>query len=201
MPLAADVKAKVAKKIEEYEGKINHLYLDSVGKVTVGIGHLIPDRNSVTTVPLFHAKNGVATKPATPQEKQKEYDTIAKLNKGYKASWYGKHTTLLIKDSDITTQLNKHIASFYQELTNIYKKSSGYPDDFDKLPKNVQIALFDMIFNLGAHKIVNVFTSFDKAVKAGDWKKASQECNRPQLDPARNNYVKNLFLSAATITP
>ena len=29
--------------LEKYEGKINHMYLDSRGFVTVGVGHLIVD--------------------------------------------------------------------------------------------------------------------------------------------------------------
>jgi GH24 family phage-related lysozyme (muramidase) len=201
MPLAADIKTEVGKKLEEYEGKLNHLYLDSLGKVTVGIGHLIPNRSAIGPIPMFKTKNGVATQAASAQEKMDEYDKIAKLSKGYKASWYGKHTTLVMKEADIKNLLEKHIASFYKELTTIYQKTKGYPDDFDTLPKNVQIGLFDMIFNLGASKIVNVFQGFDTAVKAGDWAKAAQECNRPQLSSARNTYVKNLFLSAVKKTP
>ena len=61
--------------------------------------------------------------------------------------------------------------------------------------------LFRSIFNLGADKIVNVFTNFDEAIKAGNWNKAAQESNRPQVSPERNQYVKQLFLSAAQETP
>ena len=105
-----------------------------------------------------------------------------------------------MKDAEIIRQLNKHIESFYKELTTLYKKSNGYYDDFDKLDKNVQMALFDMIFNLGAKKIVIKFPEFDKAIKSGDWKKAARECNRPQLNPERNNYVK-AKLNAVTNKP
>ena len=194
MPLNAIVKTQVSKKLEEYEGRINHLYLDSVGQVTVGVGHWIANRAAVATLPLSNAKTG---KLATLAEKQAEYDSVSKQTKGFKAAWYKQHTTLVMNDSDITTLRDKHITSFYAELTNIYKKSKGYPADFDKLPEAVQKALFDMIFNLGATKLVNVFKNFDAAVKAGDWKKAGQESNRPQISAARNLYVKQLFLSAA----
>jgi hypothetical protein len=66
---------------------------------------------------------------------------------------------------------------------------------FEKLHKNIQMALFDMIFNLGATKIVNSFPGFNKALKAGDWKKAATESNRPDFNTARNQYVKQ-FLNA-----
>ncbi len=38
MPLKATVKTEVEKKIEEYEGRYNHMYLDSKAKVTIGVG-------------------------------------------------------------------------------------------------------------------------------------------------------------------
>lgn len=38
MPLSSIVKMDVNKNIEKYEGRIPHLYLDTVGNVTVGIG-------------------------------------------------------------------------------------------------------------------------------------------------------------------
>lgn len=105
-----------------------------------------------------------------------------------------------MKDTDIDLLLYKHIDSFYRELTNIYKKANGYPDDFDKLHKNVQLALFDMIFNLGASKIVNSFPKFNTALKAGEWKKATAEANRPDVSPSRNQYVQQL-LQTVPVSP
>lgn len=192
MPLNPTVKSEISKKLEEYEGRINHLYLDSVGQVTIGVGHWIPNKIQMSGLVLYKSDQ----KPASTLEKENEFDTVAKLSKGYKASWYKNHTTLVMKDHDINNLLSKHITSFYTELTNIYKKSKGYTADFDQFPLPVQKALFDMIFNLGATKLVNVFVNFDKAVKAADWKKAAQESNRPQVSAARNQYVKQLFLSA-----
>jgi len=195
MPLAANIKSELAKKIEQYEGRFNHLYLDTKGKVTVGVGHLIANRTAIASVNLYKTKSKLPTQLASLQEKQAEYDKVAKLPWGqrYGASTFKAHTTLVMKDADINLQRDKHIDSFYKELTNIYKKSNGYTDDFDKLHKNVQLALFDMIFNLGATKIVSKFPGFNKALKAGDWKKAATESNRPDVNAARNTYVKQLL--------
>lgn len=134
---------------------------------------------------------------ATVQEKQAEYEKIAKLPWGtrYGAHTFKQHTSLVMKDFDINQLLDKHISSFYKELTNIYNKTKGYPDDFDSLPDNVQLALFDMIFNLGATTLVNKFTKFNTALKISDWKTAAQEANRPEIAPDRNRYVKNLLLT------
>lgn len=197
MALDQAVRTEVVANIKKFEKNINHFYLDSVGKVTVGVGHLIPNKMAVSAVVMYKLINKLPGTLATLQEKQKEYDTIAKQKRGYKAEWYAKHTTLIMKDTDSTALLNKHVDSFYKELTTIYTKAKGYPDDFDKLDKNVQAALFDMIFNLGAHKITTNFPRFDKALKAADWKMAATESNRPQLSSLRNAYVRNKFMMAA----
>lgn len=197
MPLDPDVRSEVTRKLEEYEERVNHLYLDSVGRVTVGVGHLVSNRNAVRSINLYRLQNNVPTQLATLPEKQAEYDNVAKQPRGYAASYYAKFTTLVMKDADIDALRDKQLDSFYTELTHIYRKAKGYPSDFDGLPKPVQKALFDMIFNLGATRIVHVFTSFDRAVKAGDWKTAAEQSNRPQVSSARNQYVKQLFLTAA----
>ena len=79
MPLSAIVKTEVSKKIEKYEGRIPHLYLDTVGKVTVGIGHMIPNKVAMSTVTMYKqsSSNNLAVL-ATITEKNAEYDAIKK---------------------------------------------------------------------------------------------------------------------------
>jgi len=47
MPLSTETRATLKKNLSKYEGKIEHLYLDTKGKVTVGIGHLITNKNAI----------------------------------------------------------------------------------------------------------------------------------------------------------
>jgi len=198
MSLPTDIKKKLRKKLYLYEGNFNHLYLDTKGKVTIGVGHLIPHRGAISAVKLYTTKNDQPSLPATLQNKQNEYDKISKLPWGprHGAASFKPHTTLIMKTTDINHLLNKHISSFYKELSTIYRKTNGYTEDFDNMHENIQLALFDMIFNLGASKIVNVFKKFDAAIKAGDWKKAASESNRVDVNIARNQYVKELLATA-----
>lgn len=200
MALKSTVKAVVEKKIEEYEGRYDHFYLDTKGKVTVGIGHLVANRQAVVSITMYSTKNGVATKAATLQEKQAEYDNVSKQKKNYKASWYKQHTTLIMKDMDIVKLRDSHINSFYKELGNIYRKTNGYQSDFDSLPEKVQMSLFDMIFNLGATKLQSVFVNFNKAIKAEKWDEAAKQSNRPDVSGKRNAYVKGLFMDVHNST-
>lgn len=204
MALSLVIKNEVSSNIEKYEGRFNHLYLDTKGRVTVGVGHLVASRSAISSVPLYRIVNKIPTTIATIQERQAEYDNISKKPFGYQysASAFKKYTTLVMKDADIDKQRDNHIQNFYSELCAIFNKRNGYPDEFDNLPKNVQLALFDMIFNLGAVKIVRLFPNFNLALKAGDWKRAAIESNRPDVSPARNQYVRQLLNSAPmAVTP
>lgn len=195
MPLIPSTRATVSRKLEEYEGRYNHLYLDSVGKVTVGVGHMIPSRASMATVLLYTMKGVLPGAPASLAEKQAEFDLVAKQPRNYRASWYKQHTKLVMKEPDINAQRDRHIDSFYKELVSIYSRANGFKTDFDAMLEEVQLALFDMIFNLGATKLRAQFILFNGFVKQEQWLKAANECNRPDVSAARNNYVKGLLLA------
>jgi GH24 family phage-related lysozyme (muramidase) len=61
----------------------------------------------------------------------------------------------------------------------------------------VRLALFDMIFNLGATKLRNSYLAFNRAITKGEWEQAGSECFRKGIQLTRNNYVKGLFQKAA----
>ena len=195
MPISTETRATLKKNLVDYEDSINHLYLDTKGKVTVGIGHLISNKNAMSGVTLYKVKNKLLTTPATLQEKMTEYTNIAKQpwGKRYSAKYFEKHTTLKMKEFDINYLFNKHLDSFYLELKNIYKKEKGFSQNFDDFHKDVQLALFDMIFNLGATKLVNSFPKFNAAIKKDDFKEAAKQSHRLDVDEARNKYVQKLF--------
>lgn len=135
-------------------------------------------------------------KIASFQEKKEEFETISKLNSGYRASWYKQHTSLFMKEVDINNQRNQHIDNFYRELVNIYSKSNGYKNNFDDYSENIQVALFDMIFNLGATRLQRIFVNFNAAVKSEDWDTAAKESYRRDISEERNTFVKRLFSEA-----
>ena len=201
MALKQTVKEEVIGKLEEYEGRYEHLYLDTKNKVTVGVGHLLASEISMVFVTMYKVANNFPAGLATLEDKKTEYRNIAKQKKNYKAAWYKKFTTLAMKEGDIDSQRDKHMDPFYLELTSIYKKTNGYPEDFDNFPEKVQIALFDMIFNLGKTKLNNTFPSFNAAIKTSDWKKAAVQSNRPDVSVSRNTYVKDLFNAAELAKP
>lgn len=193
MAINQAVRAKVAAKLEEYEGRIDHMYLDSVGRVTIGVGSLIADRNSVEDLKMVNVSSGAT---ASVAEMQDEYDRISSQRQGYRAAWYKQYCELAMLAEDIDLQRDEHIDSFYNELKNSYSKVNGYSVDFDDMPSDVQMALFDMVFNLGITKLRNLFINFNEAIKTQSWDKAALECSRRDISDLRNQYVKDLFAKA-----
>jgi hypothetical protein len=150
------------------------------------------------------SKRGAPGGLASAAEKLADYDAVAghaRLNPlSHNAAYYKQFTALDMNDPAITALRNADVASFYTELTRIYSVANGSNAPFDNYPENVQIALFDMIFNLGATKLATVFTSFNSAIIKGNWHLAALQSHRRGIPAARNSYVNQLLMSAASVT-
>jgi len=140
---------------------------------------------------------------ATAAEKHAEYDAIKKLPYGrsHGAASFKKHTGLIMKNVDINAQRDKHIQSFYKELTGYYTTANGFINTFDAMPTEVQKALFDMVFNLGISKLKNQYVKFNGFIKLEKWDDAAKQSNRVGISPIRNGYVLNLFKTAYNKKP
>ena len=182
-------KKVLRQKLEQYEGKIDHMYLDTKGYVTVGIGHLLKDVAAAQTLNFVHQTGG---KKATKDEIKTDFETVKKQAKGLFASLYKKHTKLKLSTIDIDKLTDKHIDSFEAELKRIYGTAA-----FTAFPSDVKLALFDMIFNLGMTKLRTGFPTFNKHIKAKDWAAAAKESKRQDISAARNKYVEDLLNKAA----
>ncbi len=178
----ASEKRTLRSKFEKYEGKISHMYLDSKGYVTVGIGHLLSSLADAQKLVFKNSNN----KPANKIEIRTDYETVKKQPPNRLASSYKKYTKLTLPDAEIDKLTNKHIESFEKELARVYS-------DFNTYPSDVRLALFDMIFNLGMTRLRSRFPKFNKAIKAKDWQKAAKESYRPDVGVPRNQYVRKLL--------
>jgi len=187
--LTAIEKQNIRKKLEEYEGFIEHIYRDSKGLATVAVGHMMPNVQAAQQLTFYTAKGG----RATPAEIKVDYDAVMKQPANRLASFYKRFTVLKIKRTDADTLTNKHIDSFHKELKRIYL-------DFDKFPSDAKLALMDLIFNVGMTNLKNKWPTMNAAIKAKDWAKAAANSNRKApISAARNKYVKDLFIKASQV--
>ena len=183
-----NVKEVLRGKLAQYEGRVEHMYLDTRGYVTVGVGHLLADEESAKPVPFVRRSDGNA---ASPQEIVDDYQAVKAQKSGLRASAYEPHTQLILPASVIDELTENHILTFEGELNNIYGQES-----FDSFPEPVRLALFDMIFNLGATKLSRGFPTFDRHINNRQWADAARESHRRGISEARNEYVFDLLNQA-----
>ena len=173
--------------IKRGEGCISHMYLDTVGKVTVGVGNMLPTAESAIELPFICRDTGVA---ATNEETRAEFNSIASKDPAKLASSYKKFTKLDLADDSIDDLLDQRIAEFESGLRKNFPLYDTYPDAAKR-------GLMDMAFNLGNSGLVNKFPSFTKAAREEDWTVCAQECQRTGISDERNEEVRKLFSSHA----
>jgi len=68
---------------------------------------------------------------------------------------------------------------------------------FGDFPLSAQIALWDMIYNLGPGGLRREFPLMRQAIQDGDWEEAARQSHRGDIGEPRNDYVRDLFMEAA----
>lgn len=174
-------------KLELYEGRVPHMYLDSRAYVTVGVGHLLASEASARALP-FVTERGTA---ATAADIAEDFRNVSKQPAAMRASFYQAHVRLSLPNAEVDRLTEQHIDSFHRELRSIYT-------DFDRFPSPARLALFDMVFNVGATRLRNSWPTMNKAISDNDWESAAKHSRRaPPVAPTRNACVRELFLAAA----
>lgn len=188
---SASLITTLLQKLEQQEGRVAHMYLDTRGYVTVGVGHMISDENKAVAIPFIHRDTGQA---ATADDIRKEYNALKKRPYGrrYSANTFQPYTSLELTNGTIDQLTRKHIQSFTNELQTIYGTAA-----FNAMPDKVKLALYDMIFNLGMPKLKNEYPNFNRHINNSDWAAAARESRRGGISDERNLYVRNLLNQAA----
>ena len=217
------------------EQSIPYMYLDTSTKeggpfVTVGIGVVIDSAAQLgALLDAFEAwelppdgKGKPAKRGARLQELLIAYQQVARWRdeqralgqKGYVASAFAE-------DNDVTTAEGQTVRLRLADGADL-KLAKSRADKllaslrtlfpaFDAFPRDAQLALFDMAFNMGVGERaatrkkstgLQQFWNLVAAVKERNWKRAADECRRrPPVSERRNLETKVLFLLAAKEDP
>lgn len=154
--------------------------------MTVGIGILLPNSSSAAIVPFRYNVSGQI---ASEADIIAEFDVIAALEWGRAAAFYKPYTHLHISESVIDDLKRQHVRDDFAGLIGLYPY-------FGNLPQSVQLALLDMLYNLGLPEFSG-YRLMRQAILSEDWEKAARQSHRQGIQEERNDYVKNLFLQAA----
>lgn len=190
-----NAKYRATQMIAAHESFVPHMYLDSISKVTVGYGTMMPTAAATAGINLINIA-AKPQRPATEKEKADEWQVLQNLSPAgtainFVAGHYRQYTSLTMTLEEGRRLLADRLNGF---ISMLRRNCPG----FDDFPEDAQVAMMDMAYNLG-NRIHTRFPSFTRAVnKLGgpDWATAARESRRPQLSRARNTEIHDLFMAA-----
>jgi GH24 family phage-related lysozyme (muramidase) len=171
---------------------VNHLYLDTQGYVTVGIGTMLPNLAAAQALPfVVRASN----RPASAKDIEADFHAMTSQAAAQVAKKYKPHTQLDLPEAHIDALLDAEITAREASLR------AHFPG-YDNYPAGPKRALIDMVFNLGIGSLSNrtgllAFKNMKAAIVASDWRQAAAACHRKGPSDARNAWTHDRFLEAA----
>jgi len=171
-------------QLEIFEGCIPWMYLDTVGKVTVGVGFMLPDSAAASALPFQLAGQAAAADAITD-----DFGRVTGMAAGHVAGFYKQPDSLQLPQSVIDARLLHTLQGFEGLLR---AAMTGY----DGFPPTVKMALLDMAYNLGPEGLLKGYPHMLAAVNHGQWATAAANCLRIGPSAARNAWTKQQFLAA-----
>ena len=175
-------------KLEEFEGSIPWMYRDTVGKVTVGVGLMLPDAQAARKLPFM-----LGAAPATEAEIEAEFARVDAMPMGRPALFYRSRSGPELEQASIDHLLRTVLTGFEAELRT---RLPGY----DASPDGVKMALLDMVYNLGPEGLLHKYPKMLKAIGTGSWAQAAATCFRHGPGAARNEWTRQMFLASVVPT-
>ena len=176
-------------KLKEFEGCSPHMYLDTAGNVTVGVGQMLHSSAIAQTLP-FATADGT---PATADEIAAGFAAVKACPTGMLYPAYRKYTSFDLPDSEIDKLTERTVAEVVNQIR------VNFPD-YDSYPGPACAAIFDMAYNLGLSGLEAKFPLCCEAIREQDWATAAEECERLGIQKSRNDWTEAQFAEAATTT-
>ena len=181
-------KIQFATKTRELEGVISWPYRDTVGVVTIGIGHAIESQSAWREIGLVNSLDG-----STPSvdDLDAEWLELQRQPFGheYSAHYYATHSTLILPEAAIDALFEADVDILEQEARGIFP---GY----DSSPTPAQLGVMSMIYSLGPGRI-HGFPLCCAALRTGKFDIAAAQCHMNGCSDARNAFTRSCFLAAA----
>ena len=185
-------RAQIFADLLAHEGNVPHMYRDTRGYVTTGVGHLLASRAEAEKLPWIDSRTGRA---ATKAEIDAEFARVGAMPQGMTAGRYrGEGGGLVLPEGTAEQLANQRLD---QEFLPGVRRLCP---DFDAFPPQVQRALVDMAYNLGVGKL-GQFHHLIAACNQHDWETAARESHRKVKADGhgeqRNVWTHDLFMAAA----
>jgi len=170
----------------QWEGTVPWMYLDTKSNVTVGCGLEVPNTGVACSLP-FQLQSGGA---ALEDDVIADFRRVKALAPGKLPGFYHSDASPVLVKAYILVMLRKRIVADDSTLRTAFV-------GWDSFPCEVKQALLDMEYNLGEAGLLRKYPMMDSAVRRGDWATASLQCFRHGISVERNEWTKNLFVTAS----
>jgi GH24 family phage-related lysozyme (muramidase) len=188
---SASLPAGTIARTKRLEGSIEHMYLDTRGNVTVGVGRMLPTADAAAKLAFVRNSDG---KPASAQEIKDEFALVKSKEKAKSASWYKQFTALHLTETTIDALLTENLDGVEKGLKDLFPAYDAYPEA-------AREALIDMAFNLGLTGLKEKFPKFVGHVTNKEWASAAAQSKRGGISDGRNEEIRKLLLDAAGAAP
>jgi GH24 family phage-related lysozyme (muramidase) len=166
-----------------HEGVVPHLYLDSRGLPTCGVGFLIPNAAALQRLQW------------SPSCELADYQTLIQIARDNTDDFFRSHTADFYRNCTSARLSDAAMrAEFDQKVTDIQQLLARLGWQLDRQPAIAQLAIVDMAYNLGVGRLAK-FDKFRKAVAARAWNIAADESSRIGVSAARNAATAAAFRS------
>ncbi len=184
-------KAVFLQHLKAVEGFATHMYKDTAGNVTVGIGLLLRDASDAKKLPFVI--KGTNT-PAHPLHIENAFNIVKNSNKSGAsgAAAFEPLTNIEISLAEATIRALNAMDDFLRQLA-----SSKFFPEFGTYPTTVQMGILDLAYTLGPTGTRDKYRNFTAAVRRRNWKLAAKESDRSQVSSTRNGIVDQWFSQAA----
>lgn len=193
-----DIFTRMDTRLFTHEGIVPYMYKDTAederrgikGNVTVGVGFLLPTKNSVDEYAWHDRKT---LRSVTKEVARAQWQNITdKAPAGlWPPSRYEKYTTIGLSYATIRTK-------FLEKLTEVHTMlwAEFAIVGFHTLPPSVQEGLFDLAWNTATEDFEREWPELTAAVKKRDWTEAARQSHRDSRNVSedRNEETRQLFL-------
>ncbi len=178
--------------ILKQEDEVYHLYKDTEGNVTVGIGHLLKNADDAKKLPFYvYDENDNPLRVATDAEIEKAFEQVRTIPHGqedaakeFEPQAKGMQNIRLLPE-DTKAVFKRDLRSKAEELRK------NWPN-FDKLPKELQIGMLDVHFNTGK-MTPETWKGLNTAINNRDKEGIIREIHRVTKHENRNKDVQDML--------
>jgi GH24 family phage-related lysozyme (muramidase) len=176
----------------EHEGVVHWPYLDTVNKVTVGIGLLIEADNQPTEE-CFSLPWTVDGQPATRAQIAAGWAAVnSHTELAGHATQFETVSRLRLSDQAINGALMAKTREFWSDLTSQLVNLEEWPAD-------AQLGLLDLAYQLGPWFLGASWPNFTAGAHASDFIRCASNCAVRQASAERNTHRSRLFRNAALV--